>query len=123
LHARFFLNLTISGQFDEETGGPMLIDSEEIEETTSEEEEDPIITQFREVSEVRFPGEVGPLGDHRLCKIKCVDGKWIGPLCAMNEQEGMQKKKKLPNNESLPKSSFDLSFDILSKLLFSLFHR
>lgn len=37
---------------------------------------------FREVSEVRFPAEVGPLGTHRLCKIRCIDGMWQGPLCA-----------------------------------------
>lgn len=37
---------------------------------------------FSEVSEVRFPSEVGPLGDRRLCKIVCSAGRWVGPLCA-----------------------------------------
>lgn len=41
---------------------------------------------FREVSEVRFPAEVGPLGTHRLCKIKCIDGMWQGPLCAAPDE-------------------------------------
>lgn len=36
---------------------------------------------------MRFPAEVGPLGTHRLCKIKCVDGLWQGPLCAAPEQD------------------------------------
>lgn len=59
------------------------------EEEGSEEEEsteEPEFAQFREVSEVRFPAEVGPLGGQRVCKIKCVDGEWVGPLCALNEQ-------------------------------------
>lgn len=42
--------------------------------------------QFTEVSEIRFPGEIGPLGDRRLCKIRCIKGKWVGPLCATNEE-------------------------------------
>lgn len=53
-------------------------------ETTEETTED--LTEgnvFREVTEVRFPSEVGPMGDRRLCKIICsAGGKWIGPLCA-----------------------------------------
>lgn len=55
-------------------------DSEELEEPPNE-------GIFREVSEVRFPAEVGPLGTHRLCKIKCIDGMWQGPLCAAPDQE------------------------------------
>jgi hypothetical protein len=91
-----FLPHSTSGQPGEEEdswipGQSGVVESEEAEEESGEkiEEdiEDPIVTQLREVSEVRFPGEVGPLGDHRLCKIKCVKGKWIGPLCAISEQE------------------------------------
>lgn len=37
---------------------------------------------FREVTEVRFPSDAGPLGNRRLCKIICSGGKWVGPLCA-----------------------------------------
>ncbi|XP_029708621.2 locomotion-related protein Hikaru genki isoform X4 [Aedes albopictus] len=79
------------GQYDEDGSYvPPLPDSHEgpDEEKESEEiEESPELHQFREVSEVRFPGEVGPLGGHRLCKIQCVKGHWVGPLCAMNEHE------------------------------------
>ncbi|XP_062547116.1 locomotion-related protein Hikaru genki isoform X4 [Armigeres subalbatus] len=79
------------GQYDEDGSYvPPLPDSHESpdEEKESEEiEESPELHQFREVSEVRFPGEVGPLGGHRLCKIQCVKGHWVGPLCAMNEHE------------------------------------
>lgn len=39
------------------------------------------------MTEVRFPAEVGPLGTHRLCKIKCIDGMWQGPLCAAPDQD------------------------------------
>lgn len=64
---------------------PPVIDEHEESEEEEEEEEDEEV-HFDEVSEVRFPGEVGPLGDRRLCKIRCVKGKWIGPLCAANEE-------------------------------------
>lgn len=55
-------------------------DSEEIDEAPEQ-------SVFREISEVRFPAEVGPLGTHRLCKIKCIEGMWQGPLCAAPEQD------------------------------------
>lgn len=63
-----------------------------VDETESESGEDDELEEseehehFGEVTEVRFPGEVGPLGDRRLCKIRCVRGKWVGPLCATNEE-------------------------------------
>lgn len=59
---------------------------EESEEEEEEEEEEDEDVHFDEVTEVRFPGEVGPLGDRRLCKIRCVKGRWIGPLCAANDE-------------------------------------
>lgn len=62
------------------------IDEHGKEHGSEEVEESPEVSQFREVHEVRFQGEVGPLGGHRLCKIKCEHGRWIGPLCAINEQ-------------------------------------
>lgn len=77
------------GQIDEE--GQYLPDSEEDshshekEKDSEEIDESPEVSIFREVTEVRFPAEVGPLGGHRICKIKCVDGFWIGPLCASPE--------------------------------------
>lgn len=58
----------------------------EFDEEEEEEEEIDILQQFTEVSEIRFPGEIGPMGDRRLCKIRCVKGKWVGPLCATNEE-------------------------------------
>lgn len=68
---------------------PPLPGEHDSEEEGSEEEEsteEPEFAQFREVTEVRFPAEVGPLGGQRVCKIKCVEGEWVGPLCALNEQ-------------------------------------
>lgn len=56
----------------------------ESEESDEDESSEPV--NFSEVTEVRFPGEVGPLGDRRLCKIRCVKGKWVGPLCATNDE-------------------------------------
>lgn len=65
---------------------PPLPDSEEDSDEEEESTEEPELAQFREVTEVRFPAEVGPLGGQRVCKIKCVEGEWVGPLCALNEQ-------------------------------------
>lgn len=64
---------------------------EEVEETETEEteEESEEGIDFDEVTEVRFTGEVGPMGDRRLCKIRCVKGKWVGPLCAT--EDGKEK--------------------------------
>lgn len=59
-------------------------DEEESEESDEDDSDEQV--SFSEVTEVRFPGEVGPLGDRRLCKIRCVKGKWVGPLCATNEE-------------------------------------
>jgi hypothetical protein len=59
----------------------------DVEKDSEEIDEPPEQGVFREVSEVRFPAEVGPLGTHRLCKIKCIDGMWQGPLCAAPDQE------------------------------------
>uniref|UniRef100_W8AFK3 Locomotion-related protein Hikaru genki n=1 Tax=Ceratitis capitata TaxID=7213 RepID=W8AFK3_CERCA len=76
------------GIYDEEGGySPVHPDETDEEEEEDEEEEIDIQQQFTEVSEIRFPGEIGPLGDRRLCKIRCVKGKWVGPLCATNEED------------------------------------
>ncbi|XP_011190798.2 locomotion-related protein Hikaru genki isoform X1 [Zeugodacus cucurbitae] len=76
------------GIYDEEGGyAPVHPDETDEEEEEEEEEEIDIQQQFTEVSEIRFPGEIGPLGDRRLCKIRCVKGKWVGPLCATNEED------------------------------------
>lgn len=26
------------------------------------------------------------MGERKLCKIKCIKGKWVGPLCATGEE-------------------------------------
>lgn len=76
------------GGYDEEGQYiPHSPDESESESGEEEEEEESAEHEhFGEVTEVRFPGEVGPLGDRRLCKIRCVKGKWVGPLCATNEE-------------------------------------
>ncbi|XP_044312406.1 locomotion-related protein Hikaru genki isoform X2 [Drosophila rhopaloa] len=76
------------GIYDEEAGyTPVHPDDPEFDEEEEEDEEVDILQQFTEVSEIRFPGEIGPMGDRRLCKIRCVKGKWVGPLCATNEED------------------------------------
>jgi hypothetical protein len=42
------------------------------------------ITDYSDVMEVKFSGAIGPLGERRLCKIKCIGGEWVGPLCQLN---------------------------------------
>lgn len=78
----------LGGAYDEEGQYiPHSPDESESESGEDEEEEESAEHEhFGEVTEVRFPGEVGPLGDRRLCKIRCVKGKWVGPLCATNEE-------------------------------------
>lgn len=44
--------------------------------------------EFMEVAEIRFMGTLGPLQERRQCKIKCVDGQWVGPLCTDGEDSG-----------------------------------
>lgn len=55
-----------------------------------------LINLNREVSEIHFPAEVGPLSAHRNCKIKCIDGFWQGPLCAVPEQDDSGQLKYEP---------------------------
>lgn len=99
LNCSFFWWCFFVGIFDEDGGyTPIHPDEVESEEEEEEEEEVDIQQQFTEVSEIRFPGEIGPLGDRRLCKIRCVKGKWVGPLCATNE-EGKYKILVIPKTE------------------------
>lgn len=76
--------MNLAGYDEEGAYVPHSLDEEESDEEEEEEEDESI--HFDEVTEVRFPGEVGPLGDRRLCKIRCVKEKWVGPLCATNEE-------------------------------------
>lgn len=73
----------LGGEDDSVPPLPEEFEEEEEEEEIEEEDLDP----FHEISEIRFPGEVGPLGDRRLCKIRCIKGKWVGPLCTHDEGE------------------------------------
>jgi hypothetical protein len=57
-----------------------------------------VATDFSEVMEVKFSGAIGPLGIRRLCKIKCIGGEWVGPLCQVKDGElpSAQDKIKCP---------------------------
>nr|XP_037270546.1 locomotion-related protein Hikaru genki-like [Rhipicephalus microplus] len=44
--------------------------------------------QFGNVYEVRFMGIFGGVTKKRACKIKCVNGVWLGPLCAVESEAG-----------------------------------
>ncbi|KAH6945447.1 hypothetical protein HPB50_008501 [Hyalomma asiaticum] len=44
--------------------------------------------QFGNVYEVRFMGLFGGVTKKRACKIKCVNGVWLGPLCAVESEAG-----------------------------------
>jgi hypothetical protein len=44
-------------------------------------------TDFSKVMEVKFSGAIGPLGERRQCKIKCIGGEWVGPLCQVKSGE------------------------------------
>ncbi|XP_071551645.1 locomotion-related protein Hikaru genki isoform X1 [Panulirus ornatus] len=35
-----------------------------------------------------FMGVVGPYDEKRVCKIKCVAGRWVGPLCSLQHDSG-----------------------------------
>lgn len=72
------------------------LQSREPDKDSEETDDVPEQSIFKEVTEVRFPAEVGPLGmfesfdvvlfpliffpkgTHRLCKIKCIEGMWQG---------------------------------------------
>ena len=40
---------------------------------------------FHGVLEVQFLGIFPPFHHRRVCKIKCVNGRWLGPLCSIEE--------------------------------------
>ncbi|GIZ04180.1 uncharacterized protein CEXT_353401 [Caerostris extrusa] len=42
---------------------------------------------FASVQEVQFLGVIGPLEQKRVCKIKCLNGVWVGPLCTIDQGE------------------------------------
>ena len=41
---------------------------------------------FKDIHDVEFEVKTGPFpGDRRRCKLSCVDGQWVGPLCRTHE--------------------------------------
>lgn len=38
---------------------------------------------FATIEEIQFVGVIGPFEQKRVCKIKCLNGVWVGPLCAL----------------------------------------
>ena len=45
---------------------------------------------FKDIHDVEFEVKTGPFpGDRRRCKLSCVAGQWVGPLC--RKDEGKQK--------------------------------
>ncbi|XP_063225322.1 locomotion-related protein Hikaru genki [Bacillus rossius redtenbacheri] len=49
------------------------------------------LADYSQVSEVKFVGQVGPLEERRMCKIKCIGGEWVGPLCHKSGGGGHQR--------------------------------
>ncbi|KAJ8975746.1 hypothetical protein NQ317_015368 [Molorchus minor] len=56
--------------------------------TETEKGEHRIRKEYSHIREVKFSGSIGPLGEKRLCKIKCIAGQWVGPLCADQQDNG-----------------------------------
>ncbi|CAH1372424.1 unnamed protein product [Tenebrio molitor] len=56
--------------------------------TETEQGEIRIRKDYTHIREVKFSGSIGPLGEKRLCKIKCIGGQWVGPLCVDNHDNG-----------------------------------
>lgn len=54
--------------------------------TESENTEQRIQEDYSQVREVKFSTNDGTQGEQRICKIKCIAGQWVGPLCA--DQQG-----------------------------------
>lgn len=57
-------------------------DEEEEEEVEDAVEHD----LFGEVTEVHFPAELGTGGERKLCRLRCVQGRWVGPICGSNKE-------------------------------------
>lgn len=36
------------------------------------------------IAEVKFNGAFDKVGSKRYCKIKCISGEWVGPLCLLD---------------------------------------
>ncbi|CAL4059863.1 unnamed protein product, partial [Meganyctiphanes norvegica] len=44
----------------------------------------PLISHSDQIQEVLFMGVVGPWDEKKVCKIKCINDRWVGPLCSMD---------------------------------------
>ncbi|KAK6629502.1 hypothetical protein RUM43_003319 [Polyplax serrata] len=40
------------------------------------------------IAEVKFNGAFDKVGSKRYCKIKCISGEWVGPLCLLDGEKG-----------------------------------
>ncbi|CAG2115586.1 unnamed protein product, partial [Medioppia subpectinata] len=40
---------------------------------------------FATIEEIQFVGVIGTMEQKRVCKIKCLNGVWVGPLCALEK--------------------------------------
>ena len=51
------------------------------------------VLYFKDIHDVEFEVRTGPFpGDNQRCKLTCVKGQWVGPLCRTKES-----KKPLPS--------------------------
>ena len=39
--------------------------------------------QLSSIDEIQFVGAIGTSQHKRICKIKCIKGVWVGPMCAL----------------------------------------
>jgi hypothetical protein len=63
---------------------------------------------FKDIQDVEFEVRTGPFpGDNQRCKLTCIEGQWVGPLCRTSE--GTTKYKYLHYNYDLC-HTFSVSF-------------
>lgn len=44
------------------------------------------VEAFKDIHDVEFEVRTGPFpGDNQRCKLSCVEGQWVGPLCRTDE--------------------------------------
>lgn len=94
--------------------------------TDSENKEQRIQEEYLQVKEVKFSTTFGAQGEQRICKIKCIAGQWVGPLCAekqgdwLNSNVPLQIISKMYKNT---KNDFFLWFTFWRILCFEQFLR
>ena len=46
------------------------------------------VLYFKDIHDVEFEVRTGPFpGDNQRCKLTCVKGQWVGPLCRTKESK------------------------------------